>query len=91
MAEAEEIRAVADKFHDLSRGRYAEYGEKFKQDIFDPMAMSCPLTVGYLLDNLFVQPITKQEKLQLVGAVSDKVLNYWAGCVQTFKGTHGNH
>ncbi len=85
VAEAEEIQAVAAKFHELSRGRFAEYGEKFKQDILDPMAMSCPITVGYLLDNLFIEPLTKEEKLHLVGAVADKVLAYWAGCVQSFK------
>jgi hypothetical protein len=89
VTEAEEIRAVADKFHDLSRRRYTEYGEKFKQDILDPAALSCPLTVGYLLDNLFIQPLTKEEKLQLVGPLADKVLNYWAGCVQTFKQSDG--
>ncbi len=86
VADTEEIQAVAAKFHDLSRGRFAEYGEKFKKDILDPMAMSCPITVGYLLDNLFIEPLTKEEKLQLVGAVADKVLAYWAGCVQSFKG-----
>ncbi len=86
ISDAAEIQAAADKFHDLSRGRYEEYGEKFKQDILDPAALSCPITVGYLLDNLFIQPLTKQEKLQLLGPLADKVLNYWAGCVQTFKG-----
>lgn len=91
IADFEEIRSVSEKFFDLSRGRFAEYGEKFKQDIFDPMAMSCPITVSYLLDNLFIQPITKQEKLQLVGAMSDKVLHYWAGCVRSFKINHGTH
>ncbi len=91
VAEAEEIEAVAAKFHELSRGRFAEYGEKFKQDILDPMAMSCPITVGYLLDNLFIEPLTKEEKMQLVGAVADKVLAYWAGCVQSFKVRHGTH
>jgi hypothetical protein len=80
-----EIQAVSDKFHDLSRSRYAQYGEKFKQDIADPLALSCPTTVGYLLDNLFIQPLFNEEKIQLMGAVSDKVLYFWAGCVQTFK------
>jgi hypothetical protein len=80
-----EIESVAAKFHDLSRSRFAQYGEKFKQDISDPMALSCPATVSYLLDNLFIQPITKQEKLQLMGTVSDKVLSYWTSCVQNFK------
>ena len=47
--------------------------------------MSCPATVSYFLDNIFIDPITKEEKLQLLGAVSDKVLHYWAGCVQSFK------
>ncbi len=85
ISDAEEIRAVGDKFHDLSRDRFAEYGEKFKEDISDPMSMSCPLTVSYLLDNLFLEPINKEEKLQLLGAVSDKVLYFWAGCAQSFK------
>lgn len=80
-----EIQAVAAKFHDLSRGRFHEYGAKFKEDIADPLAMSCPVTVSYLLDNLFVEPIARQQKLQLLGAVSDKVLYYWSGCVQSFK------
>ncbi len=85
LTDAGEIETVAAKFHDLSRGRFHEYGAKFKEDISDPMAMSCPLTVSYLLDNLFIQPLEKEEKLKLVGAVSDKVLYYWAGCVQSFK------
>jgi hypothetical protein len=85
ITDASEIESVAAKFHDLSRSRFAEYGEKFQQDVSDPMALSCPATVGYLLDNLFIKPITKPEKLQLMGAVSDKVLSYWTGCIQTFK------
>ena len=85
ISEPEEIQAIADKFHELSRGRFADYGERFKQDILDPAAMSCPTTVTYFLDNIFLNPITKEEKLQLLGAVSDKVLHYWAGCVQSFK------
>jgi hypothetical protein len=85
ITDAAEIQSVADQFHDLSRDRFAQYGEKFKQDISDPMALSCPATVSYLLDNLFIQPITKQEKLQLMGAMSDKVLYFWTGSVQNFK------
>ena len=85
VSDPEEIQAIADKFHDLSRGRFTDYGERFKQDILDPTAMSCPTTVSYFLDNIFLDPITNEEKLQLLGAVSDKVLNYWAGCVQAFK------
>jgi hypothetical protein len=85
VTDAAEIESVAAKFHDLSRDRFSQYGEKFKQDVSDPMALSCPATVSYLLDNLFVQPITKEEKLQLMGAVSDKVLSYWTGCIQNFK------
>jgi hypothetical protein len=80
-----EIQSVADQFHDLSRNRFAQYGEKFKQDISDPMALSCPATVSYLLDNLFIQPLNNQEKLHLMGAVSDKVLSFWTGCVENFK------
>ncbi|MBI4642750.1 MAG: hypothetical protein HY790_12960 [Deltaproteobacteria bacterium] len=85
LMDAAETQAVAAKFHDLSRGRFNEYGGKFKEDISDPMAMSCPITVSYLLDNLFIEAIAKEEKLQLMGAVSDKVLYFWSGCVQAFK------
>ncbi len=85
VAEASEIEAAGQKFHDLSRERFRAYTEKFKQDILDPMSMSCPLTVTYLLDNLFVAPLEKEEKVKLLGAVADKVLHYWAGCVQSFK------
>ena len=85
ITDAAEIQSVADKFHDLSRSRFAQYGEKFKQDIADPMALSCPATVSYLLDNLFIQPLSNEEKIQLMGAVSDKVLYFWTGCIQNFK------
>lgn len=85
LTDTAEIQAVAAKFHDLSRGRFNEYGGKFKEDISDPLVMSCPATVSYFLDNLFIQPIDKEEKLRLMGAVSDKVLYFWSGCVQTFK------
>ena len=85
-ADAGEIEAVAAKFHDLSRGRFNEYGGKIKEDIADPMNMSCPITVGYLLDNLFIEALVKEEKLQLLGVISAKVLYYWSGCVQAFKG-----
>jgi hypothetical protein len=57
ITDAAEIQSVADQFHDLSRDRFAQYGEKFQQDVSDPMALSCPATVSYLLDNLFIQPI----------------------------------
>ncbi len=85
ITDAAEIQSVADKFYDLSRGRFAQYGEKFHQDISDPMALSCPATVSYLLDNLFIQPLDNAEKLQLMGAVSDKVLSFWTGCIQNFR------
>jgi hypothetical protein len=85
ITDATEIQSVSDKFHDLSRSRFVQYGEKFKQDISDPMALSCPATVSYLLDNLFIQPLNNEEKILLMGAVSDKVLYFWAGCVQNFK------
>ena len=85
IADATEIQSVSDKFYDLSRSRFAQYGEKFKQDISDPMALSCPATVSYLLDNLFIQPLNNEEKIQLMGAVSDKVLYFWTGCIQNFK------
>ena len=85
ITDAAEIQSVSDKFYDLSRSRYAQYGEKFKQDIAEPMALSCPTTVSYLLDNLFIQPLNNEEKLQLMGPVSDKVLYFWTGCIQNFK------
>jgi len=85
ITDAAEIQSVSDKFHDLSRGRFAQYGEKFKQDISDPMALSCPATVSYLLGNLFIQPLNNEEKILLMGVISDKVLSLWAGCVQNFK------
>ena len=49
------------------------------------MALSCPATVSYLLDNLFIQPLNNEEKIHLMGAVSDKVLSFWTGCVQNFR------
>jgi hypothetical protein len=84
IADATEIQSVSDKFYDLSRSRFAQYGEKFKQDISDPMALSCPTTVSYLLDNLFIQPLNNEEKIHLMGAVSDRVLSFWTGCIQNF-------
>lgn len=80
-----EIQALSVKFHDLSRNRYEGYREKFRQDVSDPAATSCPATVNYFLDNLFIQTLEQEEKMQLLGTVSDKVLHYWAGCVQSFK------
>jgi hypothetical protein len=85
IVDADEIQSVSDKFHDHSRRRFTEYDEKFKQDISEPMAMSCPNTVSYFLDNLIIEAISKEEKLQLMGPLSDKVLYFWAGCVQSFK------
>jgi hypothetical protein len=85
ITDATEIESVAAKFHDLSRSRFAQYGEKFQQDISDPMALSCPATVSYLLNNLFIQPLTNEEKISLMGAVSDKVLSYWTGCIQNVR------
>ena len=85
ITDAAEIQAVADKFHDLSRCRFGEYGEKFKQDISEPGALSCPNTVSYFLDNIFIQPLNNTEKIDLMGAVSDKIIYLWAGCVESFK------
>ena len=85
ISDAAEIQSVAAQFHDLSRNRFAQYGEKFKEDISDPMALSCPATVSYLLDNLFIQPLDNEEKICLMGVVSDRVLSFWTGCVQNFK------
>jgi hypothetical protein len=85
ISDADEIQSVSDQFHDLSRDRFARYGEKFKEDISDPMALSCPATVGYLLDNLFIHPLNNEEKICLMGALSDKVLFFWTGCIQNFK------
>ena len=83
--DAGEMEAAAAKFHCLSRDRYREYGAKFKEDIADPLAMSCPATVSFLLDNLFIQPLAQEEKLQLMPAVSDRILYLWSGCAQSFK------
>ena len=47
ITDAAEIQSVSDKFYDLSRSRYAQYAEKFKQDIAEPLALSCPTTVSY--------------------------------------------
>ena len=44
ITDADEIQALADKFHDLSRGRFAEYGERFKQDISGPHGHVLPGT-----------------------------------------------
>jgi hypothetical protein len=85
LSDAAEIQSVSDKFHELSRSRFAQYGEKFQQDISDPLALSCPATVSYLLDNLFIQPLKNEEKIDLMGAMSDKILSFWTGCVQNFK------
>ena len=91
VTEADEIQTLAAKFHDLSRRRFEEYGARFKQDVLDPMSMSCPETVTYFLDNLFIEPISKTDKVKLLGVVSDKVIYFWAGCVQSFKGNHAIH
>jgi hypothetical protein len=91
VTDADEIQALAAKFHDLSRRRFEEYGARFKQDVLDPMSMSCPETVTYFLDNLFIEPISKTDKVKLLGVVSDKVIYFWAGCVQSFKGNHAIH
>jgi len=85
ITEAAEIQAISDKFHDLSRGRFGEYGEKFKLDISEPGALSCPNTVSFFLDNIFIQPLNNVEKISLLGAVSDKIIYLWAGCVESFK------
>ena len=85
ITEATAIQSVSDKFHDLSRDRFFQYGEKFKQDIADSMGMKCSTTVNCLLDNLFIQPLNTADKLHLMGPVSDKVLYFWTGCVQNFR------
>jgi hypothetical protein len=85
MSDTAEIQAISAKFYDLSRSRYAQYEEKFKQDIAEPMALSCPITVSYLVDNLFIEPLSSEEKIQLMGPVSDKVIYFWTGCIQNFK------
>jgi hypothetical protein len=85
ITDATEIQSVSDKFFDLSRSRFEQYGEKFKQDVGDMMGMSCPATVSYLLNNLFIQPLDKEEQIQLMGSMSDKVLYFWTGCIQNFK------
>ncbi|MFZ5448067.1 MAG: hypothetical protein ACOZFS_05455 [Thermodesulfobacteriota bacterium] len=85
ITDATEIQSVSDKFFDLSRTRYAQYGEKFKQDIADSMGSKCATTVNYLLDNLFIEPLNTEEKIQLMSAVSDKVIYFWTGCIQNFK------
>lgn len=85
ITDAAEIQAVGDKFHDLSRSRFIQYGERFKKDIADSMGMKCSTMVSYLLDNLFIQPLTNEEKLGLMGPGSEKVFYFWTGCVQNFK------
>jgi len=85
LTDTAEIEAVSAKFHDLSRNRFEHYKEKFQQDIADSMGSKCPTTVNSLLDHLFIEPLTTAEKLQLMGAVSDKVLYFWSGCIQNFR------
>ena len=80
-----EIQSVAEQFHDLSRERFVQYGQKFKQDTAEMMGLSCPTTVKYLLENLFISPLDNEEKMQLMRPVSDKVMYFWTGCIQNFK------
>jgi hypothetical protein len=85
VTEAAEIEALAAKFYDLSRSRFAEYGEKFQQDLADPMERSCRGTAVYLMENLFIDPLSDEDKLKLVRALSDRILSFWTACVQSFR------
>jgi hypothetical protein len=85
ITDSEEIQSVAEQFHDLSRERFVQYGQKFKQDTSDMMGLSCPATVKYLLENLFISPLDNEEKIPLMRPVSEKVLYFWTGCINNFK------
>ena len=49
------------------------------------MGLSCPATVKYLLENLFISPLDNAEKIPLMRPVSEKVLYFWTGCIQSFR------
>jgi hypothetical protein len=85
ISDPDEIQSVSEQFHRLSRERYEQYREKLQQDIAEMMGLSCPATASSLLDNLFIAPLINAEKLQLMRAVSDKVLSFWTACIQNFK------
>lgn len=85
ITDIEDIHSISDKFHDIINRRFLEYTDKFQQDIFRPLALSCPNTVNYLLDNLFMKPISKKDKNKMLIVLSDKIIYLRMGCRESFK------
>ena len=85
ITDMEDIQSISNKLYDIICCRFLEYAEKFKQDIFRPLALSCPNTVSHLMDNLFVKPLSKKENNQLSLAMSCKIIYLWIGCMESFK------
>ncbi len=85
ITDMEDIQSISNNFYDIFCLRFLEYSDKFKQDIFRPLALSCPNTVSHLMDNLFLKPLSNKEINQISIAMSFKIIYLWTCCMESFK------
>jgi hypothetical protein len=79
-----DIFAFHDQFYDVVATRYAEYRRLLAKDLSNPATVYSK-TLGALLNHLFAEPISEDDKPHLIVPMSLIVVEFWAECLQSFK------
>ena len=85
-----EIFAFRDQFYNVVTTRYAEYRPLFIKDVsklikHDPGMIFGKKTLSALLNHLFAEPISEDDKPHLIAPMSLIVLEFYTECIQSFK------
>lgn len=82
--DVDEIFELQDKFYDLVGIRYKEYRQLFSEDWSNP-GTTFSKTVGAFIRHLFDEPVSEDDKRHLIVVMHIKLLEFYAGCLQSFK------
>jgi hypothetical protein len=75
--------AFRDQFYDAIGDRYTEYRRLFTEDLRNPGTIYSK-TVGALLNHLFAEPISEDDKSHLIVPVALKLAEFYKGCLTLF-------
>jgi hypothetical protein len=78
-----DIVSFCDEFYDKAGSRYKEYREAFNADMNNP-ATILSKTLGAFLDHFLAEPISEDEKLQLMVPLALKLLDIYNGISELF-------
>ncbi len=75
--------AFRDQFYDAIGNRYTEYRRLFTEDLNNPGTVYSK-TVRALLNHLFAEPISEDDKARLIVPMALKLAEFYTGCLKLF-------